>query len=96
MLLLEKNKNDMSKVFGVRVYDKISKKLKQQIILEDKIDTRLFGDVVVNDFNDDGMEDFAIKLYDNNGRNSWGFCFMKKRIRISKKNINLVSNVCLP
>ena len=42
------------------------------------MDIHPFDSVEVRDYNNDGVEDFAIKLYDNNGRNPWGFCFMRK------------------
>ncbi|MHC1705027.1 MAG: hypothetical protein AB9846_14045 [Tenuifilaceae bacterium] len=78
MLLLHKNSGDGVKFYGVRIYDKKTKKVKQQIELDESYDKIQFCIVEVNDYNYDGVEDFSIKFYDNKGNDPWGYCLIKK------------------
>jgi len=77
-LLIQKSTGDIASFYGVRIYDKKTKKLNQQIELKESYDKIQFSIVEVNDYNYDGIDDFAVKFYDYKGNDPWGYCFIKK------------------
>ena len=76
--ILITNYGNGAKVFGVKVYSKRKNEMKQEILFDDDIDLRMFGNVSVDDYNNDGIEDFAILVPDNNGNNPTGTCYIRK------------------